>query len=80
MVLGSVTGVVVPALVFATSKEVAQILCVWIRGSTQKRLNVEDFLQGLQCGTVVVVDEIFKRTLASAFGNPRSGIKKSTMN
>ena len=48
-------------------KEVAKILCLGVRGSTQERFDAEDFLQRFQRGTVVVVDGIAKSLLTSAF-------------
>ena len=48
-------------------KEVAKILCLGVRGSTQERFDAEDFLQRFQRGTVVVVDGIAKSLPTFAF-------------
>jgi hypothetical protein len=50
-------------------KEVAKILCLGVRGSTQGRFDAEDFLQRFQRGTVVVVDGIAKTFLPPPFAN-----------
>lgn len=54
-----------------TPKEVAKILCVGVRGSTQERFDAEDFLQRFQRGTVVAADGIAESLLASALSKRR---------
>jgi hypothetical protein len=61
--------VVASAVSAIALKEVAKILCLGVRGSTQERFDAEDFLQRFQRGTVVVVDGIAKAFLPPPFAN-----------
>src|SRR6201998_2182741 len=52
-------------------EKIAEILCFGVRGGTQQRFDVKDFLQRFQSGAVVVVGGIGKDPFTAALGNRR---------
>lgn len=59
-----------PSLPFphGSLKQVAQIICVRIRGGAQQGLDTKNFLQGFECGAMVIVNVITVRALTPTLG------------
>lgn len=49
-------------------EKITEIFCFGVRGSSQQRFNVKDFLQCFQCGAMVVANGIAEGLLTAALG------------